>query len=203
MSYIDRIDRLKKTIGMDVASAPQLGQKSLGKNQIGLGGPLPRANRGGMQIQVNPQAPSTGNNSGYLYDSDGNVTGWYQNNSQSWSFPGNGGGNAQPGQGGQQNVFEAMDQMNRQMNQMMRQFNSPGLGGIGGFEDSPFSIQIGPDNMNRMPGRQNMPSLPNQLNQLNQNQGKASPKNPQVVPQPKKFTAPTHDLPAYTDPNSI
>jgi len=208
MSYIDRIDRLKKTIGMDVATAPQGttqgAPRILGKNQIGLNGPLPRANRGGMQIQINPGPqsgpPTTGNRSGYLYDSDGNVTGWYQNNTQSWSFPGN--NNATPDQGGGQNVFEAMDQMNRQMNDMMRHLNSPGLGGFGGFggaDDSPFSIQIGPDGLNRMPGSQAIPSSPRQ------NQGKGVPKDvtPSPTPHPNKFTLPKDDLPAYTDPNSI
>ncbi len=83
MSYIDRIDRLKKTIGMDVAlpnSNPQMATRGLGKGPIGLNGPLPRANRNGMNFQIGPNSgpPQTGNKSGYLYDSDGNVTGFYQ-----------------------------------------------------------------------------------------------------------------------------
>jgi hypothetical protein len=202
MSYVDRIDRLKKTIGMDIATAPQVGQKSTGKNQIGLNGPLPRANRSGMPFQINQGPPTTGNRSGYLYDSDGNVTGWYQNNTQSWSFPGN--SNALPGQSSGQNVFEAMDQMNRQMNEMFRHLNNPGAGGIGGFgglDDNPFSIQIGPEGISRSPFQQSVPGQPRL------NQGKGSAKDMQMPsqqsPKPKKFTAPKEELPAYTDPNSI
>ncbi len=108
--------------------------------------------------------------------------------------------------------------MNRQMNEMMRHLNSPGMGGIGGLggfggqdggmgagpgqglgqgQGQGFSIQIGPDGVhtNTFP-----PGAPG-LNR--QNQGKVGPREVQPTPIPKKFTAPTHDLPAYTDPNSI
>jgi hypothetical protein len=223
MSYIDRIDRLKKTIGMDVVGqpGPQTATKQIGKGPISLNGPLPRANRGGggpFQINPLPGAPTTGNKSGYLYDADGNVTGWYQNNSQSWSFPGN--SNALPDQSGGQNVFEAMDQMNRQMNEMMRHLNSPGMGGFGsdggfggglgggmgglgggfaapGGTEHGFSIQIGPDGIKTRTFPQGAPTIDRP------NSGKGLSKDQQAAPAPKKFTVPNKDLPAYTDPNSI
>lgn len=188
------------------------------RNQLGMGGPMPRAGRNfggglngfnggnGLQIQIGPNGQifgngfggnigvtpvpgvkpgsgkddGNGNKSTYLYDKDGNITGWYS--SQSWSWPpsnnngnGNNGGNAfpQPGAGG--NVFDAMDQINRQMSEMMRPFNSPAFGGFGGMEDS-FTI-----------------TPPQGLNQR-----KILP-----APQQKKFTSPNKELPAYTDPNSI
>jgi len=234
MSYVDRIERLKKTIGMDIAAAPSsaAANKPGARNQLGMGGPMPRAGRNfggiggafggpGLQIQIGPGGQifgngmggnlglnpgispgpgakpgsgndGNGNKSGYLYDKDGNVTGWYQNSSQSWSWPpssnngsnGSNGSNGnglnglsvpQPGAGG--NVFEAMDQMNKQMTEMMRQFNSPAFGGFGGGMDDSFSV-----------------SPPQGLN----NQRKILP-----APQQKKFTSPNKQLPAYSDPNSI
>ena len=214
MPYIDRIDRLKKTIGMDVIGQPgaQVATRQPGKGPISLNGPLPRANRGGGAFQVNPfhggptlgGGPNTSNKSGYIYDSDGNITGWYQNNSQSWSSNGN--SNAFPEQSGGQNVFEAMDQMNRQMNEMMRNLRSPGIGGFGGgmggfggpggYENG-FSIQIGPDGIKTNTFPQGAPSI------NRSNPGRAQTKEQQAAPAPKKFTAPNKDLPAYTDPNSI
>jgi len=239
MSYVDRIERLKKTIGMDIAAAPSnVAVKPGARNQLGMGGPMPRAGRNfgglgggfgslggnGLQIQIGPggqifgnsmggnlglnpgisptpgakpgsgKDDGNGNKSGYLYDKDGNVTGWYQNSSQSWSWPpssnngnnGNDSGNGsngngmngfaipQPGAGAGVNVFEAMDQMHKQM---MRQLNSPAFGGFGGGMDDSFSV-----------------SPPQGLN----NQRKILP-----APQQKKFTSPNKQLPAYSDPNSI
>ncbi|MBS1989006.1 MAG: hypothetical protein JSS83_00740 [Cyanobacteria bacterium SZAS LIN-3] len=219
MSYVDRIERLKKTVGMDIAATPPSASAAkIPGRQLGMGGPLPRAGRngsafnnfngfntgGGLQIQIGPNGivgngfggnsvgrgsgkdggdSGNGSKSGYLYDENGNVTGWYQNNSQTWTFPGNSAA-PNPGQSGQGNIFEAMDQMNRHMNELMRGLNSPGFGGFGGFGnfgglDDSFTITPQP------------------------NPGKVSPKMPQQAPQPKKFTSPNHELPPYTDPNSI
>ncbi|MBU6450578.1 MAG: hypothetical protein KGS72_02285 [Cyanobacteria bacterium REEB67] len=229
MSYVDRIERLKKTIGMDIASTqsgnPAVAStpfsRGISKNQIGQGGPLPRAHGGGLdngfRIQIGPGKNSedgNGNISRYIYDDKGNVTGWYQSSQHSWSWPGN--SSAVPGPSGQQNVFEAMDQMNRQMNQMMRQLGTPGLG-MDDFPAIPNSFPGGiPD---AFPGGSSItpfsgsplgqPASPNGGANAGKTPGGHSRLAPQGAPpsvpqaQPRKFTQTRRELPAYTDPNSI
>jgi hypothetical protein len=252
MSYVDRIERLKKTIGMDIpatANGSQSGNaplasrpfsRGISKNQIGLGGPLPRAHGGGLDngfsIQIGPgisantfnnsfgfpgpgfAAPGgtgskpgagkngedgNGNTSGYTYDDKGNVTGWYQSSQHSWSWPGN--SSAAPAPTGQQNVFEAMDQMNRQMNQMMRQLGTPGLG-VDDFPALPNNGFPGGTSITPFSGSPIIqPAIPNG----GANGGKTPGGHPRVAPpsslqiQPRKFTQTRRELPAYTDPNSI
>jgi hypothetical protein len=241
MSYIDRIERLKKTVGMDIAATPPAAQSAqpfgrgvISRNQMPQGGPMPRARAGGgnnfgldngfsIQLgpngfsngfgngfngfnfgdnnigampqmpqgspQINPgqggkpgQPGKNGDSSGYLYDDKGNVTGFYKNSTHSWSWPGN--SEATPTPDGQQNVFEAMDQMNRQMNQMMRHLNTPGMGF--GIDSDDATGRVTPHR--GAPHSQVAPQMPQQ--------------SPQQV-QPKKVTPSRQELPAYTDPNSI
>ena len=168
----------------------------------GLGGSFDQGFSGvpGINIQIG-QDDQNGNQSGKIYDDKGNVTGFYQNSHHSWSFPGGSGNNNGNGaesfnQGSQQNVFDAMNLMNRQMNQMMRQFNSPGMGFDEDFSINPESVN--PLNVHpHMQISPNMPGLPNSAGA----RPKSGPSN--NLPQPRKFTQPREDLPAYTDPNSI
>lgn len=230
MSYLDRIERLKKTTGVDVALAPSdTGVKVPGKRQPQFG-PLPRAYSGGGALnpfggsglspfggsgaspfgaspffesmpfgdKAQVEEGTDGSGGHYRTFRDGNTFGWSYS-TKNLPMP-----HTMPGQSPRA-LGDMFDDMNRQMNEMMRQFN--------GVEEMPFPISPYGNFGN------------NGSNGGGSNGGGGGGKNPRVytpkpfskvtpltprtmpglVPQIEGRSQPAQkdELPPYSDPNSI
>jgi hypothetical protein len=156
MSYLDRIERLKKTTGVDVALAPSdTGVKVPGKRQPQFG-PLPRAYSGGSGLnpfggnglspfggsgaspfgaspffesmpfsdKAQVEEGTDGSGGHYRTFRDGNTFGWSYSTKS--TMPHTARSVAAP-------FGRMFDDMNQQMNEMMRQF---------GVEEMPFPISL-------------------------------------------------------------
>lgn len=195
MSYVDRIERLKKTTGLGVAleaQAPASRYKM---------GPLPRTSRG-LPVPVMPfQDGDNEGGDGLKFFKNGNSFGWTYR-----------GGNMPPGmvspfsglpnnlpnsQGGEpRGLSDLMDDMNRQMTEMLKRFGSsddffPGFPSGGSGSANPGQVFPGPNFPgNGLPGR----NFPGELPDM-----PGHPKSPggnfKVVPK--------EEVPPYSDPNSI
>lgn len=177
MSYVDRIERLKKTTGIDVVLSPSDAIKPGAKY-----GPLPRSLGQGFGFE----APSAGGfesipgnmpdssrlpGSSGEYRAPGTVFRWnYSTNNEQIIPPGFGQIPGQP-----RGLGELVESLNRQMMEMMKHMN--------GVEEMPLPInpERGPSLVVPPDVKKGVPRLP------------ATPKVP----------AQSEELPPYSDPNSI
>lgn len=222
MSYLDRIERLKKTTGVDVAIAPSdTGVKVPGKKKPQFG-PLPKAYAGGgalnpfggnslspfggspffeqMPFSDRAQVEEGTDGSGGHYRTfrDGNTFGWSYS-TKNLPMP-----HTMPGQSPRA-LSEMFDDMNRQMNEMMRQFN--------GVDEMPFPISPygnfggvdgggGGNNGSGGGGKNPRIYTPKPFS-------KVTPLTPRTMPgivpqiESRSQPAPKEELPPYSDPNSI
>lgn len=226
MSYLDRIERLKKTTGVDVALAPSdTGVKVPGKKQPQFG-PMPRAYSGGSGLNpfgdsvLSPFGSSGGSPFGaspffeqmpfsdkaqveegtdgsgghYRTFRDGNTFGWSYS-TKNLPMP-----HTMPGQSPRA-LGDMFDDMNRQMNEMMRQFN--------GVEEMPFPISPygnfgggGSNGGGGSGGKNPRIYTPKPFSKVTP----LTPRTmPGLVPQIEGRSQPAvkEELPPYSDPNSI
>ncbi|MBK7746506.1 MAG: hypothetical protein IPI39_04620 [Candidatus Obscuribacter sp.] len=227
MSYLDRIERLKKTTGVDVALAPSdTGVKVPGKRQPQFG-PLPRAYSGGSGLnpfggnglspfggsgaspfgaspffesmpfsdKAQVEEGTDGSGGHYRTFRDGNTFGWSYS-TKNLPMP-----HTMPGQSPRP-LGDMFDDMNRQMNEMMRQFN--------GVEEMPFPISPygnngsggGGSNGGGSGGKNPRIYTPKPFSKVTP----LTPRTmPGLVPQIEGRSQPAQkdELPPYSDPNSI
>ncbi|MDQ5965752.1 MAG: hypothetical protein QG625_1907 [Cyanobacteriota bacterium erpe_2018_sw_39hr_WHONDRS-SW48-000098_B_bin.30] len=227
MSYLDRIERLKKTTGVDVALAPSdTGVKVPGKRQPQFG-PLPRAYSGGSGLnpfggnglspfggsgaspfgaspffesmpfsdKAQVEEGTDGSGGHYRTFRDGNTFGWSYS-TKNLPMP-----HTMPGQSPRP-LGDMFDDMNRQMNEMMRQFN--------GVEEMPFPISPygnngsggGGSNGGGSGGKNPRIYTPKPFSKVTP----LTPRTmPGIVPQIEGRSQPAQkdELPPYSDPNSI
>ncbi|MBK9773680.1 MAG: hypothetical protein IPP57_23165 [Candidatus Obscuribacter sp.] len=226
MSYLDRIERLKKTTGVDVALAPSdTGVKVPGKKKPQFG-PLPRAYSGGSGLnpfggnglspfggsgaspfgaspffesmpfsdKAQVEEGTDGSGGHYRTFRDGNTFGWSYS-TKNLPMP-----HTMPGQSPRP-LGDMFDDMNRQMNEMMRQFN--------GVEEMPFPISPygnfgsgGGSNGGGSGGKNPRIYTPKPFSKVTP----LTPRTmPGLVPQIEGRSQPAQkdELPPYSDPNSI
>ena len=227
MSYLDRIERLKKTTGVDVALAPSdTGVKVPGKKKPQFG-PLPRAYSGGSGLnpfggnglspfggsgaspfgaspffesmpfsdKAQVEEGTDGSGGHYRTFRDGNTFGWSYS-TKNLPMP-----HTMPGQSPRP-LGDMFDDMNRQMNEMMRQFN--------GVEEMPFPISPygnngsggGGSNGGGSGGKNPRIYTPKPFSKVTP----LTPRTmPGIVPQIEGRSQPAQkdELPPYSDPNSI
>jgi hypothetical protein len=227
MSYLDRIERLKKTTGVDVALAPSdTGVKVPGKRQPQFG-PLPRAYSGGSGLnpfggnglspfggsgaspfgaspffesmpfsdKAQVEEGTDGSGGHYRTFRDGSTFGWSYS-TKNLPMP-----HTMPGQSPRP-LGDMFDDMNRQMNEMMRQFN--------GVEEMPFPISPygnngsggGGSNGGGSGGKNPRIYTPKPFSKVTP----LTPRTmPGIVPQIEGRSQPAQkdELPPYSDPNSI
>lgn len=234
MSYVDRIERLKKTVGIGLpAPEPIAGAQAGGRR-----GPMPRSgglNGDGQEFGAGGSGLGLG--SGFGFGSglgsglgSGSNTGQGQSGADSgWGYgfsfsvgpdgksefkeykqrpytplpqrdqgrsmpnypnfpnfpnsPGNAHLDPSGGANGPVGLSELMERMQRNMNDMMKQFSSVPI-----FEDPDFEVQPVPDFSERDHGL---------------NQSGPLPKKKIDIPANKKRVTPRDELPPYSDPNSI
>ncbi|MBK8223920.1 MAG: hypothetical protein IPK73_23175 [Candidatus Obscuribacter sp.] len=182
MSYVDRIERLRKTTGFGVSVAPSDGGINPGRQTVPRNfkfGPLPKSPGNNEAFpEGDDSAPGEPPQFRTFQDKFGNG-GFYFSNKRTLPMP-----SLTPG-GQPRPLAEMFDEMNRQMMDMMRNFN--------GVEEMPFPIS--PDGTVIPFGTLKKP-------------GGAAPSAPLPVPipggrSPLRVPAPEEKLPPYSDPNSI
>lgn len=182
MSYVDRIERLRKTTGFGVSVAPSDGGINPGRQAVPRNfkfGPLPKSSGNGDAFpDGDGSAPDDSPQFRTFQDKFGNG-GFYFSNKRTLPMP-----SLTPG-GQPRPLAEMFDEMNRQMMDMMRNFN--------GVEEMPFPIS--PDGALIPYGTLKKP-------------GGVAPQAPMAIPAPAgrsplKNQAPDEKLPPYSDPNSI
>lgn len=200
MSYADRIERLKKTVGLATPEVVQLpGKRILRPNLMPRDG---RDNNGagigtgqGFHQKFSGKTPDGNGFYSFEFHSTGPGDGFFNSSPAVPNIPWEGGrGMTVPGfpfdsssAGGADNFAQLWQKMNQDMEEMMEDFS-----------DAPRTVPLIPRFRQHPlpPGSGSFYSAPGAV------EGKET-KPGQIMKKPRSFLSPREDLPPYLDPNSI